>query len=56
MNRDADLRMIGWYVVRGHDHERMTNLSPLEFEAYHIWMEQHHEAEAAQMKRIFGGK
>jgi len=48
--------MIGFYVMRGHDHERLINLSEIERAAYHLWMQQHFEDEEKRMKALFGSK
>lgn len=56
MDRDPELRMIGFYVLRGHDHEKLLRLSEVEKLAYYTWMQQHYEEEAEQVKRLFGSK
>jgi len=56
MSRDPDLRMIGFYVLRGHDHEKLIELSEVEKMAYHIWMQQYYEDEAERNKQLLGGK
>lgn len=56
MKRDPELQMIGFYVLRGHDHEKLLSLSPVEKQAYGIWMEQHYEQEDKRYKAMTGGK
>jgi hypothetical protein len=48
--------MIGFYVVRGHDHERLVNLSQVEKAVFIHWMNQHREEEEEKLRRLFGGK
>jgi len=48
--------MIGFYVLRGHDHEKLLQLSEVEKRAYFIWMELHEEGEAQKYKQLFGGR
>ncbi|MEC0107272.1 hypothetical protein P4H27_10020 [Paenibacillus taichungensis] len=56
MARDYELQMIGFYVLRGHDHEKLLALSPIEKQAYGIWMEQFFEREQNSFKALTGGK
>jgi hypothetical protein len=50
------MKMIGFYVLRGHSHERLINLSETEKAVYMHWMEQYYEEEAAKLKALAGGK
>lgn len=52
---DPDLRMIGFYVLRGHDHDKLLALSENEKWAYLAWMELYYEEEEKRMKSLFGG-
>ncbi|SDT22131.1 hypothetical protein SAMN05444162_3456 [Paenibacillaceae bacterium GAS479] len=48
--------MIGFYVIRGHDPDRLVNMSETEKSAHYIWMEQHYEEETQRYKAMMGGK
>lgn len=48
--------MIGYYVVRGHDHARLINLSHSEKLAYWSWMELAMEDEANTYKAMTGAR
>lgn len=56
MDHDSELRMIGFYVMRGQDHDKLINLSELEKAAYFTWMNQHIEEETEKYKAMLGGK
>ena len=46
--------MIGFYLVRGHDMDKLVNLSPYEKIAYAEFMRYHQEQEANKLKMMFG--
>jgi citrate synthase len=48
--------MIGFYVLRGHDHDKLANLSNTEKLAYILWMEQYYKEKQEEYKAFFGGK
>ncbi|WP_220685848.1 hypothetical protein [Paenibacillus lautus] len=48
--------MMGFYVLRGQDHEKLLRLSEMEKAIYYAWMELHHEEEANKYKQLMGGK
>lgn len=48
--------MMGFYVLRGQDHEKLLRLSEMEKAVYYSWMELHHEEEANKYKQLVGGK
>ena len=49
------MQMIGFYLVRGHDIDKLVNLSVIEKIAYRAFMEQHYEEENERMNAMFGG-
>ena len=48
--------MIGFYVIRGHRHDDLINLSEIEKAIYMGWMEQYYEEENERYKALFGDK
>lgn len=48
--------MIGFYLVRGHDLDKLVNLSAYDKIAYAEFMRYHQEQEAAKYKALFSGR
>lgn len=48
--------MIGYYVLRGHDHAKLLALSEIEKLAYYTWMQQAIEGELDTYKALTGSK
>jgi len=48
--------MIGFYVMRGQDHDKLLRLSEIEKRAYAAWMELYYEEEARKIRQMIGGK
>lgn len=52
------MQMIGFYVLRGQDHDKLLQLTEIEKSVYRAWMEQYHEDKATEYRQLFnsGGK